>query len=387
LLSRDYLLLRASLVGSQAHSIHQFPAFGSHFQLTSSQMASLLSHFRSPEVTWRHLLSRDCLSCKLQPCRKLNAQYTPVFGLLQPLPGDFRSDDVLSGHLSWRDVISCYVTASSCELQPGWKSNAQHMAVFNLLQPLPGNLQSNDVTSGSLLLTWGYVMSFPVTWLSPLATYSLVGSQTHRIRKYSAFSATSRWLPVKWHHLRVTSPHLTSRTSFPVTWLPPPASYSLVGRQTHRIPSFRPSTATLGDFRTNDVTSGHLSSRDVICCDVTASSCKLQPGWKSNAQHMAVSNLLQPLRVDFRSNDVTSDSLPITWSHVTSFLVTWLPPPASYSLVESQTHSIRQFPAFGSHFQLTSGQMTSLPGHFRSPEVKWHHFLSCDYLLLQPTAL
>jgi len=31
--------------------------------------------------------------------------------------------------------------------------------------------------------------------------------------------------------------------------------------------------------------------------------------------------------------------------------------------------------------------MTSLPGHFRSPEVTWRHFLSRDCLLLRATAL
>jgi len=38
----------------------KFSAFYSHFQVTSGQM-TLLGHFRSPEVTWRHFLSRDCL--------------------------------------------------------------------------------------------------------------------------------------------------------------------------------------------------------------------------------------------------------------------------------------------------------------------------------------
>jgi len=33
-------------------------------------------------------------------------------------------------------------------------------------------------------------------------------------------------------------------------------------------------------------------------------------------------------------------------------------------------YSIRQFSAFYSHFQVTSGEMTSLPGHFRLPEVR-----------------
>jgi len=50
-------------------------------------------------------------------------------------------------------------------------------------------------------------------------------------------------------------------------------------------------------------------------------------------------------------------------------------------------YTIRQFLAFYSHFQVTSGQLTSLLGHFRSPEVTWRHFLSRDCLLRRDTAL
>jgi len=39
-----------------------------------------------------------------------------VFGL-QALQGDFRSNDVTSGHLRSRDIILCLVTASPYELQ------------------------------------------------------------------------------------------------------------------------------------------------------------------------------------------------------------------------------------------------------------------------------
>jgi len=46
----------------------------------------------------------------------------------------------------------------------------------------------------------------------------------------------------------------------------------------------------------------------------------------------------------------------------------WLPPTVSYSLVGSEMYIIRQFSAFYSQFELTSGQMTSLPYHFHSPE-------------------
>jgi len=161
-----------------------------------------------------------------------------------------------------RDVISCHVTASSCELQ----------------------LSRNEMYS---------------------------------IRKFSLSTATSTWLAVKWRHFRVTS--------------------------------------------------SHLRSRDVIFCHVTASSGELQPWRKWNVQYTPVFALLHPLPGDFRSINVTSGSLPVTRGHVTSFCVTWLPPPASYSLVGSEMYCIRQFSAFHRHFQVISAQMTSLPGHNRSP--------------------
>jgi len=43
------------------YRICKFSAFYSHLQFTSGQMTSLLGHSWSPEVTWRHFLSRDCL--------------------------------------------------------------------------------------------------------------------------------------------------------------------------------------------------------------------------------------------------------------------------------------------------------------------------------------
>jgi len=49
-------------------------------------------------------------------------------------------------------------------------------------------------------------------------------------------------------------------------------------------------------------------------------------------------------------------------------------------------YSIRHLSAY-SHFWLTSGSMTSLPGHLRSPEVTWRHFLSRDCFLLRATTL
>jgi len=436
-------------------------------------------------------------SCELRPCRKSNTQYTPVFSLLQPLPGDFRSNDVTSGSLpvtwghktlfsvTWQPPPASYslvrgqmhsirqfsafyshfqLTSGEMTSLPGtlpvpwghmtsfsvtWLppptsyilvgSRTQYMPVFALLQPLPGDLRSNDVTSGSLPVTWGHITSFPVTSLAPPASYSLVKSQTHSIHRFLAF----------YIHFQLTSRQMTSLPGhfrlLEVMWLfvtqrPPPGSYGLVGSQTHSIPSFRPSTATSRwlpvKWRHFWFTSGHLRSRDVISCDVTASFCELQPWIKSNtvyasfrlstatsrwlpikwrhfrvtsdnlklrdvisyhvtascelqpcrksyAQYTPVFSLLQALPGDFQSNDVSSGLLLATWSLVMSFPVTWLPPPASYSIVGSRKPSICQFSVFYSHFQVTSGHRTSLPvtsGHLRSCYVIFCHLTasSCE---------
>jgi len=201
------------------YSIRQFSAFYSHFQMTSCQMTSLPGHFRSPAVAWRHFLWRAASSCELHPCRKWNIQYTPVFGLLQTVPGDFR-----------------------------W----------------------NVVTSGALPVPWGHVTSFPVTWLPPPASCSLVGSEMYGIPSCRPSTSTSRWLPVKWRHFRVTP--------------------------------------------------CHLRSRDVNSCHVTASLLRAILFWRWNVEYTPVYGFLQPLPGDLRSNDVTSGWLSVTWGHVRSFV-------------------------------------------------------------------
>jgi len=263
--------------------------------------------------------------------RTAYTSFWPSTATSRRLPVKWPHFRVNSGHLRSRDVISCHVTASSCELQHCRKWNAQYTRVFGLLQPLPGDLRSNDVADGSITVTWGHVTSFSVTWPLP-PSYSLVGSETHSIREFSAFYTTFRWLQVKWRHF----------------W----------------------------------VTSGHLRSRDVISCHVTAFSCEVQPCRKWNAVYAS-----------FRPSTATSRwllvkwrhfcSLPVTSGHVTSFPVTGLPPPASYSFVGSETHSIREFSAFYSHFQVTLVKWR----HFRLPKVMWRHFLIPECLLPWTTAL
>jgi len=298
----------------------------------------------SLRVTSVHLRSSD-ISCyvtatsfELQPCRKSNEQYTPVFGLLQPLPGDFRSNDVTSGSLpvTWGDVTSfCHVTASSCEVQPCRKWNARYAPVFSLLQPLqvtsgqmtslPGHFRSSEVTS-RLFLSCDCLLPNLQTCRKWNTLYMPVFGLLQPLPgDFRSNDVTSRPLPVTWGHL----------LSFPVTWRPPPASYCFVRRQTHCICQF---SAFYSHFAliSGQMTSppghfGQLRSRDVIYCHVIASSCELTP-------------------------------------------------------CRSPTPSIHQFSAFYSHFEVTSGQMTLLPGHFWSPEDTYRRFLSRNCLLLRNTA-
>ena len=83
----------------------------SRFQVTSGEMKSLPDHFRSSHVISCHVTAT---SCELQPCRCSNVPNTWLIGLPQPLPGAFRSNDVTSGHFRSPDAISIQMTATSC---------------------------------------------------------------------------------------------------------------------------------------------------------------------------------------------------------------------------------------------------------------------------------
>jgi len=311
-------------------------------------MTSLPGKFRSLDDTWRHFLPVTASSCKLQPCRKWNIQYTsfqPSTAYSRWLPVKWRHFWFTFGHLRSCDIISSHVTSSCCELQPCRKWNVQYTWVFCLLQPLPDGFWSNDITSGSFPVTREHVMSFYATWLPSTASYSLVRSEIYSIREFSAFYIPFRWLSDKWRHFWVTSCHQRSRdviscyvTSFPVTWRLLLWATALQEVKCTVHAGFRLYTATSRWLTVKwhhlRVTSSQLRSRDVISCHVTASYCELQHCRKWNVQHTRVFGFRQPLPGDFRSNDVTSGHVGLLrW-----FPVTWVPPPASYSPVGAQTY-------------------------------------------------
>ena len=116
-------------------------------------MTSLLGYLRSRDVISCHVTAP---SHGLQPCWSANVHKNPVFGLLKPLPGDFQSNYVASGSLlvTWsHDAIYRHENAISCDFQPCEFSNIHKATVFGLLQPLPGDFWSNNDTSGSLPVT------------------------------------------------------------------------------------------------------------------------------------------------------------------------------------------------------------------------------------------
>jgi len=140
------------------------------------------------------------------------------------------------------------------------------------------------VTSGQVTLlpvTWRHVTPFPVTWLPPPARYSLVGTEMYSVREFLAFNNQFRWLPVKWRHFRVTFGHLRSHD---VIFCHVTAFYrELQFCRTWNVQYTRVwfSTATSRwlpvKSRLSRVTFGHLRSCDVFYCYMTASSCELKP--------------------------------------------------------------------------------------------------------------
>jgi len=202
-----------SPVGARTNPKVDLYAFYSHFEVTSGQMTSL----PVSEVTWRLPLTwRPPLASfsneKAQTYPKLDLY--AFYRLLQLTSVQMTSLWVTSGHVRSRNVISCHVTATSCEFQPCRSSNVPKTRIIRLPQPLPGDFRSNNLATESLAVTWGHVTSFSVTWWPPAASYSPVKAQTYPNSIYTPSTATCRWPPVKWRHFRVTSRHVTS---FPIT--------------------------------------------------------------------------------------------------------------------------------------------------------------------------
>jgi len=326
---------------------------------------------RSCDVISSHVTATSCGYSPVKLKRNQNLINTLSTATSRWLPVKWRHFRVTSDHERSRDVISCYVTATSCEFQPCKSSNVHKTRLIRLLQPLQGDFRSNDVTSGSLWVTWGHGTSFPVTSDTSCELQPCTSSNVPKTR-YTP-TATSRWLTVKWRHFRVASGDVRSRdvTSCHVT----AKSFEFQPCRGSNVPktTYTPSATSWWlpvkwhHFR---VTSGHVRSCDIISCHVTATSCELQPCKSSNVRKTGLYAFYSHFQVT--SSQMTS--LLLTWGHVTSFFVTWKPPPASFSPVGAQTYPKLELYAFYSHFLVTSGKMTPLLvawGHVTSFPITW----------------
>jgi len=161
----------------------------------------------------RHVISCHvtATSCELQPCRsskypkvELQAFYSHLqvnAGQMTSLPGHFRS-------VKSRDIFSCHVTAASCELKLCKNYNVTKTRLIGLRQPLPGDFWSNYVTSGSLPVTWRPFLSRDGRLQQVTALLKVKRTQTRLIRLlrplpgyFRSNDHTSGSLPVTWSHV------------------------------------------------------------------------------------------------------------------------------------------------------------------------------------------
>jgi len=342
--SRD--IISCELQPCRSSNVHKTWVFGLLQPLpeTSGEMTSLPGHFRSLVVTWRHFLSCDCHLLRVTALLELrhtrNASFRPSTGTSGRLPVKLHPFWVTCGDMGSCDIISCHMTATSCELQPYRSSNIPQTEVFGLLQSLPGDFRWNDTTYRTLPVRWGHIILSCDCHL-PRVTALQELKRTQDV-SFRLSTGTSGWLPVKWRHFRVASSHVGSRdvifcdmTATSCELQPCRSSNVLQNR------SFRPSTATSRwlpvKWHHFQVSYGHVGSHDAS--HGTATSCKLQPCKGSNIPKTRVFCLLQPLPGDFWWIDVTSGSLTVTLGHVTAFPITWIPPHGSYSPVRTQTYT------------------------------------------------
>jgi len=187
-------------------------------QNASSQLSTAFS--RPHSVKWRHFWVTsgyfqlcDVISVMWLVCRSSNASKMRVLAFYSLFEGT-------SGHFRSRDVISFLLIDT--ELQPCRRWNKSKMRVLALLQPSPGHIRWNDITSGSLPAMWHHFL---------LRNYQIcdlpVGAQMHQKCEFSLSTVFLRALPVTFAHV----------TSFPFSWLTPP-SCSPVGAETNPKPEF-----------------------------------------------------------------------------------------------------------------------------------------------------
>jgi len=225
------------------------------------------------------------------------------------LPVEWHHFRVTSGHVRSCEVTSCHVTATYCVLQPYRSSNVPKTRVLGLLKPLPADFRSNNITSGWISVTWGHWHHFLSRDCHLLRVTAMLELKHTKNASSRPSTATSFRLPVKWRNFRspaVTWCHFLSR-DYHLLWVAALQELKLT-----RNASSRPTRHFLLTSGRMTPLPGRLRWREVTFCHVTATSCLLQPCRSPNVPKTQVLGLVWALSADFRSNVVTSGSLPVT---------------------------------------------------------------------------
>ena len=178
-----------------------------------------------------------------------------------------------------------------------------------LLQPDVAETWQNSTTPltgrGSKLGSWPWAREVVLCYVNNNLSTSWLSTQEDMHPKFTHWysihvkcsvcasfkpsTATSWWLPVKWHLFRVTFGY---QRSHDVISCHVSASYckqKICREWNVQYTRFKPSTATSRwlpvKWRHLRVTSGHMRSRDVISCHVIASYCELHHCMKWNVQY------------------------------------------------------------------------------------------------------
>jgi len=107
----------------------------------------------------------------------------------------------------WQAYSASY--SLSCKVQARSSPNAPKTQVFRPLETLL-YFRSDDVTYGSLEVTFGHVPSHHAIWLPLPVSYRLAAAEMQRKREYTGIPGPVGAVPIWWHYLRVTWGHFWS---------------------------------------------------------------------------------------------------------------------------------------------------------------------------------
>jgi len=182
------------------------------------------------------------------------------------------------------------------------------MQVFRPLETLL-YFRSDDVTYGSLEVTFSHVPSHHVIWLPLPVSYRLAAAEMQWKREYTGIPGPVGAVPIWWHYLRVTWGHFWShecKLQACCCSKAPECKYLALPKLCEVSSSL--TMPLLGP-------GSHFHSHDITFGLMTRFSCTLQTCTQNIFWHS------KSLWSHFQCNDITSGTREATYGHMTSLLV------------------------------------------------------------------